>query len=78
MLNDIAGKHNTSKVSKSATNYIMTQGGKLIGHWSEDGATVYELDAYGGILGTHTLGVNCVRVVRNRVTTVTETFTVEA
>ena len=76
MTNEMASKHNENRVSKSTAVYILTDKGQLICHWHEHGTTIRELDAYGGILQTLTLNVDCVKVVRNRVTTVTETYEV--
>lgn len=76
MTGEMARQHNETRVSKSTAVFILTDKGQLIGHWHEQGTTIRELDAYGGILQTLTLGVDCVKVVRNRITTVTETYEV--
>jgi hypothetical protein len=77
MTNEAASKHNTVKRSESNMTFILTQGGKLFSGWTQHDNIIYEVDAYGGVLGTYVLGVNCVKVNRNRVTSVTETYTVE-
>ena len=76
MTNDIASKHNSTKQKESSSSFIMTQEGKIISDWREVGNIVHEVSAYGQTLGTYGLGVNCTRVVRHRVTVVTETFSV--
>ena len=76
MTNDTASKHNTNKRSESSATFILTQGGQLFSDWRERDNIIYELDAYGGVLATYVLGVNCVKVNRHRVTTVEETYTV--
>lgn len=76
MNNEAASKHNTGKRSESNTTFILTQGGQLFSDWRERDNIIYELDAYGGVLATYVLGVNCVKVNRHRVTTAEETYTV--
>jgi len=78
MTNETASKHNTVKRSESNMTFILTAGGKLFSGWTQHGNFIYEVDAYGGVLGTYVLGVNCAKVNRNRVTSITETYTVEA
>ena len=78
MTNEMASKHNWSKESNGTGWAILTMDGRLLTDWREDGKKIYELDAYGGTVGTFVMGVNCSRVVRRRVTTVVETYTVEA
>lgn len=78
MTNEAASKHNTVKRSESNMTFILTQSGKLFSGWTQNENFIYEVDAYGGVLATYVLGVNCVKVNRNRVTSITETYTVEA
>ena len=74
----LATKHDSHKESHSTTLFIMTQEGRIFGDYREDGNIIHEVNAYGQILNSYVLGVNCVRVLRHRVTTVQETYTLEA
>jgi hypothetical protein len=76
MTNETASRHNTTKVSKSQAVFILTSDGRLLNSWRQNGNTIIWTDAYGGTLAQFTLGVDCAKVVRNRVTTVTETYEV--
>lgn len=78
MTAEIASQKNETRQNVSDVTMILTQHGKLVSNWREDDHKVFELDAYGCIVGEYVLGVNCSRVVRHRVTTIIETFTVEA
>lgn len=78
MTNEVASKHNTVKQSGSTTRMMMTLWGRIFDGYRENGNTVYEVNAYGQILNTYILGVNCVAVLRHRTTTVNETYTLEA
>lgn len=73
----LATKHDSYKESQSTTRFILTQDGKLVTDYREDGNIIHEVNAYGQILNSYVLGVNCVRVLRHRVTTVEETYEVE-
>ena len=74
----LATKHDSHKESHSTTRFIMTQEGRIFDGYREDGNIIHEVNAYGQILNSYVLGVNCVRVLRHRVTTVEETYTLEA
>lgn len=74
----LATKHDSHKESHSTAVFILTQEGKLVTDYREDGNIIHEVNAYGQILNSYVLGVNCVRVLRHRVTTVEETYTLEA
>jgi hypothetical protein len=77
MDNATAGKNNAVKQSSSTHRMMMTVFGRIFDGYRESGNTIYEVDAYGGILNTYILGVNCVAVLRHRTTTVQETYTLE-
>lgn len=72
---EIAARNNRQKVSKSDAVFAFTSDGRQLFKWHEQGNQILELDAYNGILGTYTLGVDCFKAVRHRETVVTETFT---
>lgn len=74
-MNVIASRHNHQKVSKSDFVFAFDKDGRQFYKWHEQGNQILELDAYNGILGTYTLGVDCFKAVRHRETVVTETFT---
>ena len=73
--NALVSWHNKSKISKSDTVFAFDKTGRQLFHWHEQGNQILELDAYNGILGTYTIGVDCFKAVRHRETVVTETFT---
>jgi hypothetical protein len=80
MNNEIASKHDNETVTKSEKYLYMKGNGTILPDWSvripaNDGK-VHQCDPYGGILYTYTLGVDLFAVRRDRVTTVTETFTI--
>lgn len=77
MTNEVASRHDTFKQSSSTYRMIMTQEGRIFDGYREDGNIIHEVNAYGQILNSYVLGVNCVRVLRHRVTTVEETYTLE-
>ena len=72
--NALVSWHNKSKVSKSDTVFAFDKSGRQFFNWLEQDGKILELDAYSGILGTYTLGVDCFKAVRHRETVVTETF----
>ena len=76
----VASKHNTSRTSKGQKYFYMLHNGTILADWQvriprPDGQ-VFEVDAYGGIMGTYQLGVDIWAVRRDRQTVVTETYTV--
>ncbi len=80
MNNAIARQHNNTTTTASEKCFYMKGDGTILPDWSirirDDSGEVYQCDPYGGILATYTLGVDLFVVRRDRVTIITETFTI--
>lgn len=79
-IQNVASKHNTTHTSEGQKYFYMLHNGTILADWQvriprPDGQ-VFEVDAYGGIMGTYQLGVDIWAVRRDRQTVVTETYTV--
>jgi len=75
-MESLAASNNSTSRKVHKTLGVMLNNGRLLEYWKQRGNTIFEMDVYGGILYDWTLGKHCYFVNRERVTTVTETFTI--
>lgn len=63
--------------SRKVKNFVtvMLNNGRILDLWKQEGSIIYEMDSYGGILYSWTLGKHCYFVKRERVITITDTYT---